>query len=153
MTKPFFIFAFIFLVVASNWFYSNKPAETKCSASDSTDINPNGSSELSKLMRKMYDHAAGERQLVLAKKMPDVFPQEFLNIHTATPTDSLTKNEHFDKLADMYLLSLTNFNSSAENNLVVNYNNVVSACITCHNEHCPGPIVKIKKLLIAEAVN
>src|SRR4029077_19318991 len=92
---------------------------------DSVDVNPNGSSELSLLMRKMYDHAAAARKDVKAKKIKRTYPAEFAKIYTATPTDSLTKNEHYNTFADLYIQSLKNFKSSTTGNLVDNYNGIV----------------------------
>ncbi len=114
-------------------------------------MNPNGSSELSLLMRKMYDHAAAARKNVLAKKLGNNFPKEFLSIYTAKPTDSTTKNPSFDPFATGYLQSLNEFKGSTQADLVENYNNLVNACISCHSQHCPGPVSKMKKLLIETA--
>jgi len=105
-------------------------------------------SELDLLMRKMYDHAVQVRKEVLMKKLPGPFPQEFLRIYTAKPADSLAKNEDFDFIADKYVFALNIFSSSDTGNIVQNYNNMVNTCIDCHSGHCPGPILKIRRLLL-----
>ncbi len=145
-----FIFIPLFLLVAlSSQFTESEPASIPV-CKDSVDVNPNGSSELSLLMRKMYDHAAAARKDVKAKKIKRTYPAEFSKIYTATPTDSLTKNEHFNTFADLYIQSLKNFKSSNAGNLTDNYNAIVSACVVCHSQHCPGPLFKIKLLMINE---
>ncbi len=115
---------------------------------DTTDLNPNGSSELSFLMREMYNHALSSRNLALEEKKNEEFPEAFNKIHTAVPTDRFTKNEHFDSFADVYLNSVKSYAATDEANLKLNYNNMVSSCLACHASHCPGPIPKIKKLLL-----
>ncbi len=143
---------FIFSVVVLSSAFSMREPSGNALCKDSLDVNPNGSSELSLLMRKMYDHAAEVRKGALEKKVQQDFPNEFLSIYTAKPTDVLTKNASFDPFADGYLYALNNYRSSTGDNVVLNYNNLVTSCINCHTQHCPGPISKIKKLLITEPV-
>ncbi|MCX6291220.1 MAG: hypothetical protein NT126_05600 [Bacteroidetes bacterium] len=152
MTKYFFLVAILFASVVSCQMTDSKPPEKKSCGKDSTDVNPNGSSELSFLMRSMHDYLVVVKTDVMMKKLRPEFPQEFLAIYTATPTDSFTKNEHFNELADAYVHAFNIFRSSTEKDVVENYNNIISACISCHRQHCPGPIMKIKKLLITETV-
>lgn len=115
---------------------------------DSSDINPNGSSELSILMRDMYDHALAARKLALNGEKDVAFPKEFNKIHTATPTDETTKNSYYDTFADVYLNALKTYSGTASEELKSNYNNLVNTCLACHSSHCPGPIPRIRKLLI-----
>ncbi len=114
---------------------------------DTTDVNPNKSSELSLLMRQMYDHAAEARRGVAERKNIS-YPKSFLNINTAKPTDAQTKNEYYATFADLYLQTLETYESSNDANRVKNYNNVINACLACHSSHCPGPVPKIKKLIL-----
>lgn len=116
--------------------------------SDTTDLNPNGSSELSRLMREMLDHASAARKLAIENRKNSVYPVSFDNIYSAEPTDKYTKNEFFDSFADAYLKAVKNYSSSGDENIKENYNNIVNSCLACHSTHCPGPIVKIKKLLL-----
>jgi hypothetical protein len=149
MNKLFIIVPVFLLIVLTSQLSESESLSTAI-VKDSVDVNPNGSSELSILMRKMYDHAAAARKDVKAKKIRRTFPAEFSKIYTATPTDSLTKNEHFNTFADIYLKSLNSFKASNATNLVDNYNGIVSACVACHSQHCPGPLFKIKLLMISK---
>jgi len=142
------VFILVLLTVISGRMTGSSTTAPGFSCADSSDVNPNGSSELSVLMRKMYDHAAAARPRVLAKETGISFPEEFLSIYTAKPTDAMTKNASFDPFADQYLYSLNLLKGSDADNLLQTYNNMVTACINCHNEHCPGPLGKIKKLLV-----
>ncbi|MBS1764729.1 MAG: hypothetical protein JSS90_07180 [Bacteroidetes bacterium] len=136
----------IFVSIAS---YNYKCEWSNVALADTTDINPNKSSELSLLMRKMYDHAAEARKAIASDKTVS-YPKTFLNINTAVPTDDHTKNEYFETFADLYLQSLDTYEKSGAENRVKSYNNIVNACLACHSSHCPGPVPKIKKLIITD---
>lgn len=109
-------------------------------------LNPNGDSELALLMREMLDSAKSFKEVIKSGKVPDKFPEAFLKIHTAQPTDSETKKSSFDGYADGYLNSLKALSGSNTANAKLNYNAVVQACENCHSEHCPGPLTAIRKL-------
>src|SRR5436853_81161 len=143
MNKLFIIIPVFLLVVLSSRYTESEPVSLPV-CKDSVDVNPNGSSELSLLMRKMYDHAAAARKDVKAKKIKRTYPTEFFKIYTAKPTDSETKNEHFNTFANIYIQALKSFKTSNADNLTDNYNGIVSACVACHSQHCPGPLFKIK---------
>lgn len=115
---------------------------------DTADLNPNGSSELSLLMRKMHKHALQAREDVLKNKIPKGYPAEFEKIYSATPTTPTTKNQYYNSYADLYMAALKNFSKSNKKNLKENFNNLVSGCVVCHTTHCPGPMVLIEKLPI-----
>lgn len=117
--------------------------------SDSLDRNPNGSSELSLLMREMYDHAYAARKLALEGKVDAVYPSSFDKIDSATPTDEDTKNEHYTLFAGIYIKAIKSYSKSSGENIIDNYNNMVNTCLACHASHCPGPVSKIKKLIIS----
>lgn len=122
-------------------------AENKDSASCvKPSVNPNGDSELAVLMRQMRDSTASFREIIKTGKVPDKFPDVFLKIHTALPTDNETKKPSFDGFATAYLNSLTQLSKSNAKDAPINYNAVVQACENCHSEHCPGPLSAIRKL-------
>lgn len=125
-------------------------ANKDTSACAANKINPNGSSELSVLMRSMLKSSASMKELIKQGKLPEKFPEEFLKIHTAQPTDADTKKPSFDGFASAYLTNLNNLYHSPKEQLKQNYNAVVNACVSCHSEHCPGPLVAIRKLSIPE---
>lgn len=109
-------------------------------------LNPNGSSELAQLMREMQTSAEAAKQTVAAGGVPKNFPAAFSKIHTAEPTDSETKKESFDAFAAHYLNRLELLYKSSKEDARKNYNAVVEACLSCHYDHCPGPIKAINKL-------
>ncbi|MBK9282964.1 MAG: hypothetical protein IPM51_01445 [Sphingobacteriaceae bacterium] len=146
-------FISILLIGLNLWFCKNENAKV---VEDTTtdkncvnlDLNPNGSSELSLLMRDMLNHAESMKESVLAGKWPSEFPEKFKEIHTAIPTDEFTKRNTFDGFAKNYLDCIKALNEMNQGNLIEKYNNVIQACESCHSEHCPGPLKIIRKLKI-----
>ncbi len=120
---------------------------SKCSASST--VNPNGSSELSVLMRNMYDSADSMKEKIKLGKPPGDFPEAFMKILTAQATDSNTKSPNFDVFANDYLGFLKKTYSSdisSKEERIFNYNMLVQKCVNCHKENCPGPLKKIRGL-------
>ncbi len=142
------IFAFLILLAIISGVSINPDGKLQSSSllADSTDLNPNGSSELSLLMRKMHQHALKAREEVLKNKPTKGYPAEFEKIYTATPTTPTTKNQYYNSYADLYMAALKNFSKSNKKDLKENYNNLISGCVVCHTTHCPGPMVLIEKL-------
>jgi hypothetical protein len=127
-----------------------KEAEVKTDSTTSCKkpVNPNGDSELAVLMREMMSSASNLREMIKQGNLPEKFPEEFLKIHTAKPTDSDTKKASFDNFADNYINNLQTLYHSPKEELTKNYNAVINACASCHSEHCPGPLKAINKLKI-----
>lgn len=118
------------------------------SAPKDTIINPNGSSELSLLMRQMQDSVAELKKLIEEGKQLGDFRLQFRELLTATPTDSSMKIGQYNDFAGNFFSSLGMVYQSEEGSVVEKYNEMVNACVDCHSEYCPGSIKKIRKLLI-----
>jgi cytochrome c556 len=118
-------------------------------ASADQDMNPNGSSELSLLMRKMEKQLVDARPEVLNDKYRGTYPAEFDKLKTAAPTDAETKTEYYNVFADLYTSSVKSLYASKKYQVQA-YNNVVNACLACHSQHCPGPVGRIRKLMITQ---
>jgi cytochrome c556 len=143
----------IFVLLAANCSGDAKKKEEEKTRLDSIascnkPLNPNGDSELAMLMREMMSSASNMREMVKQGNLPDKFPEEFLKIHTAQPTDSETKKASFEDFADNYISNLNALYNSPKEDLTKNYNAVVNACASCHSQHCPGPLKAINKLKI-----
>jgi len=110
--------------------------------------NPNGDSELALLMREMYDSLYSYKNLLADGRFPAGFPERFLKIHTARPTEELTDSLVYHAFASDYVSGLNYFYEQKEQNLKSNYNSLVLKCANCHENYCPGPLDKIRKLNI-----
>jgi hypothetical protein len=113
----------------------------------SQDNNPNGSSDLSKLMREMEQYTKRAKEGLKTGAKPEPYPVGFDKIHTAKITDGMSKSDYYKSFADLYVMSVKNYAKSTKNNRVETYNNMVSACLACHSQHCPGPVPAIKKMI------
>ncbi|HAP69771.1 MAG TPA: hypothetical protein DCR04_08610 [Flavobacteriales bacterium] len=109
-------------------------------------INPNGDSELALLMRNMFSESDSLKQLVIAGKSLSGL-QRFEEIHTAIATDPTVRGPVFDAFSDVYIDAIRRLESS-DSASVMKFNNMVTQCMNCHSEFCPGPRKKIKQLYI-----
>lgn len=106
-------------------------------------------SEMSKLMNYMYAHNLGIKEDIKNGKTPTEFPEHFLTIHTAKLSEFKQRGEEFEYNTSQFIevgKELYNENSSLD--LKTRYNKAINLCISCHQKECPGPVTKIKKLLI-----
>jgi hypothetical protein len=124
------------------------PTLSNTASADTTVQNPNGSSELASLMRDMQQYTSDARKAVLANQVPAPYPKEFEKLHTAKLTKGMSKSEFYDSFADIYIANVKSYSTSVPKDRISAYNNMVSSCVACHSQHCPGPTPMIKKLMI-----
>ena len=146
----FSLFVFVLLLVNCSNNNTNQKTEKTDSVNCVKPLNPNGDSELALLMRNMMSSSKNLKEMIQQGNLPKEFPEEFLKIHEAKPTDSDTKKESFDGFADNYIVNLQALYNSPKEDLKKNYNAVVAACVSCHSQHCPGPLKAINKLKIED---
>jgi hypothetical protein len=156
LKNKFLVLSALFAIILSMANCSNGEPKQESNKTDSTNcekpkpLNPNGDSELALLMRKMMHTSESLKEMIKQGNLPKKFPEEFLAIHTAKPTDSETKKASFDGFASSYVSNMKTLYASPKEELTKNYNAVVTACVNCHSEHCPGPLKAINKLKISE---
>ena len=119
-------------------------------ASKPKPLNPNGDSELALLMRDMYEDGQRIKQEIKNGKKPEIL-NKFKEIHTAVATEpEKVATEEYRLYADAYLNAIELLEQADAENVEDSYHGMVQACITCHRAVCPGPIVRIKKLMIPQ---
>jgi hypothetical protein len=149
--KTKIIIAGLVLFVGILIFQTITPENTITSAlADTTDRNPNGSSELSMLMRDMQKYTTDAKADIKAGKAPAPYPSEFDKVHTAKISDGVSKSEYYKQFADLYVMAVKNYAASTPATRVETYNNMVSSCLACHSQHCPGPVPAIRKMSIPQ---
>ncbi len=121
--------------------------------SKNTPRRDNGSamSELSLQMRQMHQACLRLRSQISQNEPLEDVRRDFAAIKTATPTDENTKTPAFDPMADAFLYAVDNL-YQGQGDLRSKFNVVVQNCLSCHQQHCPGPIALIKKLALDSAV-
>lgn len=105
-------------------------------------------SELALLMEEMYVINDSIKSQISRGETPTNFPEKLLNIHTAQMTDRFTRDDSFQKFAQLFLKNQQSIYSASEETVKTNFNNTINTCIACHQTSCTGPIPRIKKLLI-----
>jgi len=105
-------------------------------------------SELAKLMRTMYSEHEGIKELIQKGEVPADFPESYKKMMSSEATPNMDIGEPFKAFASQYHTDMDSLKSSDSLNLVSNHNRVVQSCVTCHEQHCSGPIAKIEKLYI-----
>ena len=105
-------------------------------------------SEMTILMRRIYEFNKVVKTQIISKDSLLAFPEEFTNIHTANLTDPSERDDEFKSLAKSFIgFQKTAFSSNSDST-VYQFNQSINACIECHKTRCTGPLPKIKKLLI-----
>ncbi len=107
-----------------------------------------GASELTKLMRDIYDDAKDWGKQIEDSEIPANFPEYFHQIKTAEITEGKVKNrENFNAVADEFLQRAAAV-SKVKNlrQAKISYNEMILSCEACHQSFCPGPLGKIRRL-------
>jgi hypothetical protein len=107
-------------------------------------------SELALLMRQMAIHADSVKATVSRGAELPAFPKAFKDLMKAEPTvgmhiDPIT----FPTFAKDYLNKLDRLYDADGADRQRAYNALVQGCANCHTTHCPGPLMRIKKMYIA----
>ena len=127
-----------------------KQVEKSCEADkvEVSPINPNGDSELALLMRQLFYDTDSLKQLVVVeeKEVPQDFIDALEKVHTANPTDPEVKTAEFTAFNDLMINAAKELSDAEDKEQA--YNQFLNRCIDCHKVVCPGPIKRIKKLII-----
>lgn len=142
-------------LIGASFFLSCTSGENEQSKTDAAVkkeiVNPNGDSELALLMRQMFDESMAAKNLILDGQPAPDFSDQFVTIHTAQETDSTVRTVEFRALSEVFLTQVRRLEEAPAEERVAAHNNMVASCLACHRVYCPGPMVKIKKLKIAES--
>jgi len=108
-------------------------------------------SELALLMKEIHEDAKKWRAELEAGEQPTDSLKIYEELVTSTPTKAEVKGPVYESFAAMYQSRLDSMFYAGELDVAKEaYNNLVSSCVDCHGEYCPGPIPTIKKLYISE---
>ncbi len=109
---------------------------------------PNGGSELAWLMRDLTEQMEQRRQLLLDNKNPQTVILNVGHLLTAQPTEQ-GKNQspqYISMAKDFQEYILKEPKEAALQ--IEHFNGTVIRCMNCHQQMCPGPTERIKKLTI-----
>lgn len=128
---------------------SNQEKDSKeADAENCTNPNTDHPKPMALKMRSMYQQVEKMNSLLLAGKSIDStdFPiPAFVDLE---PTDSTVVTTIFKQKAENYNLAFSHLLESKGHDQKTAFNNLLQSCITCHQENCPGPIKKIRRLIL-----
>ena len=106
-------------------------------------------SELALLMRTMAAHADSVKKALKAGSELPPYPEEIKTLFTAVPTEGM----HIDPITyptfgNDYIRKVDMLYAGAEEDRSKLYNGLVQSCANCHTTHCPGPMMRIKKMYV-----
>lgn len=140
-------FIFILIIVAVLFSCENKKDPIN-KTSKKEELVMYQASEMTTLMREMYDFQEGSKQQIEKGELPLDFPEKFKTIHSAQLSDDFEHDESFKGFTNLYYQDIENLYNSNKENLKGNFNKTINTCVACHETTCTGPIPRIKKLLI-----
>ena len=105
-------------------------------------------SEMALLMNEMYAYNESIKGQIIEGAINNEYPEKFDNIHSAVLTTPSDRDLNFESFSKLFLEAQKELFESPEEDLIIQYNKTITACISCHNVKCLGPIPRIKKLLI-----
>lgn len=106
-------------------------------------------SELAAWMKEMHSSLFVVKDaLEKGEPVPDSINWNWEAIYQAERSNHDAQGETFNGMARAFLVEMQ---KSIDENDVEAYNHAVRSCVNCHENYCPGPIPKIKKLKISEA--
>lgn len=106
------------------------------------------SSGLALLMRGLADDMQHVKDVIVKDGvLSDSVKLDYADMKSVDKTDPSVTGEVFDAMADSFLATLEQMKSRQKFS-EEDFNLVINSCMTCHQQFCPGPIVRIRKLRI-----
>ena len=134
---------YTFLICLSIFFLScNNNSKSK---STQVIIDPNPTSEMAELMRKMTQELKQVKLKLESNDNIDKNLFQFALIHEQHVTDSSFNKAHIEPMSLSFDYAIDNFNTDPT---TTNYNNIINNCKSCHQLSCQGPLMIINKLSI-----
>ena len=119
-------------------------------SNNSSDVLMYEPSDLVILMRQMEGNLAHiKTTLDAGNPIDEEAHREFTGIFTEIPSEDVIRDSSYMAIGKQFLDNYEQlFTATDKGSLRHIFNSAVSNCITCHQNRCPGPIKRIKKLAI-----
>lgn len=111
-------------------------------------VNPNGDSELALWMREIFDIMMVRKNALKEGDHSVSLPIDAALKHAKATEPEKAQSELYQAMAQTYLSSIQVFNEAVSVDKKDKFNGIVDQCMGCHQQLCPGPMVKIKKLYL-----
>jgi TusA-related sulfurtransferase len=145
LIQKFILFALVCLGILVSC-SSEKECSADSSLKKSGKYNLRKDSELTTLMREMeLDFKKIKEDLAAGKSAkPGLDYAEILEAHSTDP--EVAESESYRAFAQNFLQVLDAFEKNEVEKSAEIFETLVTSCMNCHQVHCPGPMVRIKKL-------
>jgi len=122
-----------------------RPVVSEMGSASIQDLKP--PSELALVMRALAIHADSVKATLGTKRALPPYPTEAATLLTAKATDGIHIDPiTFPTFAHDYLKKLDVLYKAKKKDRALAYNALILGCATCHTTHCPGPLMRIKKM-------
>ena len=110
--------------------------------------NTSNDSELTLLMREMFDEGTSIKAQILNGEKPLIADKakRLLSSHSTDP--KVAMSDEYKIFAQSYLAAIEALENANPETIEKPYEVMVTSCMNCHRKLCPGPMVKIKKLYL-----
>ncbi len=140
-----------FLTLPLAFLFCTSACLLSCGNKTSSSINPNGDSALALLMRDMHEDGLHTKQQLLNGGDIEV-NVKYHELQTAEATEpEKVASQTYKSFATYYEATVQSLIESNDSNKAEAYQTMVDACMQCHEQVCPGPMRKIKRLYLSEA--
>lgn len=97
------------------------------------------------MMRAIYEQSKDMRSKIVEGESLDSAFYRFMTFHELEPTDSTVLIEVFYEHNEDFKAAFERLLQSSDKE---SYNAMLTQCVSCHEDFCPGPIKRINKLRI-----
>lgn len=135
------------VVACANEETPSKASESKVPDDGITVVNGVERSELALTMRDMYDQMKLVKDSLKAGVAVQTnYLERYKRIHTDRATEPEKIDEVYNGMATLFISKYEAFERAVDTNKVEAFNQMLDACLACHQHKCPGPVKAIKKL-------
>jgi cytochrome c553 len=133
----------VLLLVACSQTEPKETAASKPAKSQIEDAKP-----MALMMRAIYEQSSVMRGKVEAGEALDSSFYRFMEFHELEPTDSTVLVEVFYEHNEDFKKAFEDLLKASNKDT---YNAMLTQCVSCHEDFCPGPIKRINKLRFQES--
>lgn len=145
--KKYVIFALLGLLIYGLGCQSPTPPEDQSEARPAS-LNPNGDSELAVLMREMFEEGERIKKEIAEGKKPTI-AVDYEAVLTAQATEpQKAASDTYHAFALTYIETMKALEKASPEEAGKLYVSMVNTCMDCHTQLCPGPKMRIKKLVV-----
>lgn len=132
------------------WLLFNSCAQKDSSQTTLAVQYPNEDAPLALLMREVFLDLEEIKFSVEQGENIKSYLKRHKEILVAHPTNPVVKTATFEMMGNAYLESLKRLEESPKSQLSENYKVLISSCLGCHQQYCPGPIKRIQLLNLGD---